>query len=55
MDKVVKEVIKADQLGLIPVEKPFVINTFIGGFEFEIRGVVLDNELKFGTFFIPKK
>ncbi len=53
IDKVTQAVIEADQAGRVPLNKPFAIRVMVEGYEIEARGIVLDGELRYGTFFIP--
>lgn len=55
VEKVTAEVIKLDQAGVIPANQPFVTRVTIDGHLVEVRGIVDNGELRFGTFFIPKK
>jgi hypothetical protein len=55
LEKIVKEVVKSDAIGIIPVNEPFNIRVKINEELIEIRGIVLENELRIGTFFIPEK
>lgn len=51
--KVTNEVLKADKNGLIPKAGPFEIKVSIDGHNVIVRGAIVDQELKYGTIFIP--
>jgi hypothetical protein len=54
-EKITETVINADLSGKIPADRPFAIRTNINGHEIEVRGMVVDGELRYGTIFIPEK
>lgn len=54
-ENLTKEIVKADKLGKIPINQPFKICVHINEYEVEVRGIVIDNELRYSTFFIPNK
>jgi len=54
VDQVTRSIIEADRAGKIPLNKDFSIHLQVDGHVIEVRGIVLDGELRYGTFFIPK-
>jgi len=54
VDQVTRSIIEADRAGKIPLNKDFIIRLQVEKIEIEVRGIVLDGELRIGTFFIPK-
>lgn len=54
IEQVTRSVIEADMAGKIPLNKDFSVRLVIDGLEVEVRGIVLDGELRYGTFFIPE-
>jgi hypothetical protein len=54
LEKITKAVADADIKGLIPLNQHFERRIIVEGHEVEVRGIVLNGELRYGTFFIPK-
>lgn len=54
IDRITRSIIEADRAGKIPLNQDFTVRLIVDGLEVEVRGIVLDGELKYGTFFIPE-
>lgn len=54
-EKVTEAIILADRAGKIPANKPFEILIYVNDYEIVVRGKVIEGELNYSTFFIPKK
>ncbi len=52
IEKITEEVIKADLAGII--QENLGIRVMINGFEVEVRGRIIDGELRYGTLFMPE-
>jgi hypothetical protein len=53
-EKVTEALLLKDQKGLIPHNEAFNIRVNVNGHEIEVRGIIIDGELNYGTFFIPE-
>lgn len=54
LQKITNALVEADKAGKIPLNQRFEIRVMVEGHEVEVRGIVIDGELRYGTFFIPK-
>lgn len=55
LEKITNAIVEADIAGKIPINQPFRIRINVDGYLIEARGIVIDGELRYGTFFIPKE
>ena len=54
-EKLTKALVTADRAGKIPINQPFEIHVRIDNSEIVVRGIVIEGELRYSTFFIPEK
>ena len=55
MEKITRSVLEADKAGQIPTKGVFNLLVNIDEYVVEVRGTVINEQLRYGTFFIPKK
>jgi hypothetical protein len=53
--KISEELIKADLEGYIPSNQPFCVQVNVDGQVVEVRGIIKDGNLRYGTFYIPEE
>lgn len=52
--KITEAVVEADRAGKIPSNKHFHVRVMVNSYEVEVRGKVLNGELRYSTIFIPE-
>jgi hypothetical protein len=54
LNKVSRVLIEADRAGKIPLNQVFELRVSVQGIEVEVRGIIVDGDLRYGTIFIPE-
>jgi len=54
MEKITEKLVQADIAGEIPANVPFKTLIELNEHKIEVRGIVIDGELRYGTIFIPE-